>query len=356
MSQKTIELAARHDALKAEKPDLRIRGAAAELGVSEAELIACRIGSGVVRLQERPDEILSEVETLGSVMALTRNEGAVHERKGIYENPQFHTHGKMKTGLFVNPDIDLRLFMAHWKFSFAVSEETKSGLRKSFQFFDKSGAALHKIYIGNKSNTEAYDALAEKFKAEDQSPELELESYPEKEADRSDDEIDWKGFRAAWEGLQDTHDFFLMLRKFRTGREQAFRNIGKDFAYEVGIDAARLAIEKASDTGCEIMVFVGNRGCIQIHTGAVKKLMDFGSWFNIMDPDFTLHLDESAISRCWVTRKPTVDGIVTAVEIFDADGEIIATLFGKRKPGDLELELWRKIVSEIPARDIANAA
>ena len=69
--------------------------------------------------------------------------------KGIYENPQFHTHGKMKTGLFVNPDIDLRLFMAHWKFSFAVTEDTKSGLRKSLQFFDKSGAALHKIYIGN---------------------------------------------------------------------------------------------------------------------------------------------------------------------------------------------------------------
>ena len=57
-----------------------------------------------------------------------------------------------------------------------------------------------------------------------------------------------------------------------------------------------------------------------------------------------------------MTRKPTEDGIVTAVEVFDADGEIIATLFGKRKPGQPELELWREIVAKLSPKDVADAA
>ena len=46
---------------------------------------------------------------------------------------------------------------------------------------------------------------------------------------------------------------------------------------------------------------------------------------------FNLHLREDRIAGTWVTRKPTVDGFVTAVEVFDKDGEAIVTFFGKRK-------------------------
>lgn len=356
MTEETTNLAARYIILKAEKPDLRIRNLAEELGVSEGELIACRIDQNIIRLNDTPEELLADVQSFGEVMALTRNDSCVHERKGVYENAQFMSHGAMKTGLFVNPDIDLRLFISHWAFSFAVSEESKAGMRHSLQFFDKSGTALHKIYLINKSDKAAFDTLVSKYRTDDQTASIAVESYPAKPAEKADDEIDWTAFRTAWEKLKDTHAFFPMLRKFGAGREQSFRKIGTDFAYEVDVKAARHVMEKANSSDCEIMVFVGNRGCIQIHTGTVKKLVDFGTWFNVLDPMFNLHLDESKIARCWVTRKPTEDGLVTAVEVFDADGEIITTLFGKRKPGQAELELWRKIVSELPAKDVANAA
>ncbi len=356
MTEATTELAQKYAALKAEKPDLRIRNAAQELGVSEGELIACRVGDQIIRLKNEPEDLLREMHSLGEVMALTRNESCVHERKGVYENAQFFTHGPMKTGLFVNPDIDLRLFMSHWVFTFAVSEESKAGLRHSIQFFDKSGTALHKIYLTNKSDKTAFETLVDKYKSDDQTPSITIEAYAEKAADKPDDEINWPEFRKAWENLKDTHDFFPMLRKFGVGREQGFKHVGTDFAAELDINAARLVLEKARDKECEIMVFVGNRGCIQIHTGPVKKLVDFGTWYNVLDPMFNLHLDESKIARCWVTRKPTEDGIVTAVEVFDAAGEIIATFFGKRKPGQAELDLWREIVAEIPVKGVANAA
>ncbi|PHQ67226.1 MAG: hemin-degrading factor, partial [Sneathiella sp.] len=81
-----------------------------------------------------------------------------------------------------------------------------------------------------------------------------------------------------------------MLRKFKVGRAQALTKIGSDFAFQCNNDAARRVLEMARDRECEIMVFVGNHGCIQIHTGVVKKLVDHASWYNVLDPKFNLHL------------------------------------------------------------------
>jgi putative hemin transport protein len=348
------DILTRYEILKKQNPEMRARQMAETLGTSEGELLACQIGESVTRLKDatRADfqEILKDIVNLDEVMALTRNEDCVSERKGIYKDAQFFSQGKMAHGLFVNPDIDLRLFMSHWKFCFAVSEGSEKKPRKSLQFFDKSGTAIHKIYLTNKSNYQAFDDLLEKHINENQENFIDIEEYEAKAADRNDDQIDWEGLKETWKNLKDTHDFFPMIRKFKVGRKQALINVGKDFAYEVKNDSSRKMLEFARDEECEIMVFVGNRAAIQIHTGNVKKLAEYGKWFNVLDPKFNLHLNEESIASSWVTKKPTVDGIVTALEIFDKNNELIVTFFGKRKPGIPELALWRKIIEQIPAK------
>jgi putative hemin transport protein len=49
----------------------------------------------------------------------------------------------------------------------------------------------------------------------------------------------------------------------------------------------------------------------------------------------------------WIVRKPTADGEVTAIEVFNELGEIIVQFFGKRKPGIPELQGWRDIVASL---------
>lgn len=338
--------------IKAKSPKIRARNMAEQIGVSEGALIAAQVGGNVIRLKDEMQDILTNLESLGEVMALTRNEACVHERHGVYAGGEFSKHGPMTIGLFNTPDIDLRLFMMHWKFAFAVNE----GGRDSLQFFDKAGHAIHKIYVTDASNKVEFDKLVQCFQNEEQSDEIQVQPYDGKSADLPDSEIDWEGLRLAWENLGDVHNFFGMLRKFKVGREQAFRKIGADFAYEVKLNSARHILELARDSACEIMVFVGNKGCIQIHTGKVEKLVEHGPWFNVLDPNFNLHLNEEQIAHIWVTKKPTEDGIITAVEVFDHDSEIIATFFGKRKPGQPELTLWREIVHELNAKEVANAA
>jgi putative hemin transport protein len=340
-----VNLKTQWEALKQEQPHLRIRNAAEKLGVSEMELLVTNIGNSVTRLRPDFKDLLPEIELLGKVMGLTRNEECVHERKGIYANADF---SNPHAGLFVNEDIDIRIFLSHWKKVFAVIEENARGISRSIQFFGKDGEAIHKIFLTADSSIDAYEALVEKYKSEDQLPMETTEAYELNLDEKPDSEIDTEGFKQAWLDLKDTHDFFMMLRKFGVSRTQALRLAPSDFhAKQISKDAIVTMLEEVAKDKTPIMVFVGNKGNIQIHTGRVRKTMWHQEWYNIMDPDFNLHLDMSKIAQTWIVRKPTEDGVVTAIEVFNEMGDIIVQFFGKRKPGIPELDIWRETVEKL---------
>ena len=105
-----------------------------------------------------------------------------------------------------------------------------------------------------------------------------------------------------------------------------------------------------------IMVFVANRGMVQIHGGPVSNIQAMGPWINVLDPSFHLHLRQDHIAEAWAVRKPTADGTVTSVEAFNAKGEMIIQFFGKRQEGSGEREAWRSLVENLPRADASVAA
>lgn len=323
--------------LKKENPKIRIREAAKQLDVSEAELVATGVGSSNILLNGNFKELLKEAERLGPVMALTRNDFCVHERKGVYHKVSFNGD----VGLAVNPDIDLRLFMKYWHFGFAVNENG----RLSFQFFDQSGEAVHKIYLTEQSNAAVYHELTEKYKAEEQGSSIEVIPADGKTAEKPDNEIDIPAFQQEWRELDDTHNFHPMLKKYGLGRLQALRLAPQGFAEPLSTGILKKILEAVAEQSLEIMVFTGSKGCIQIHTGEVKNLVQTGPWFNVLDAQFNMHLREDGISSVWLVKKPTKDGIVTSIEVYDAEGSLIVQFFGKRKPGIPESAAWRAVIS-----------
>ncbi len=332
--------------IRGENPRMRIRDAAKKLGASEAELLATQIGETVVRLNDNFDELLQQLHTLGRIMALTRNEEIVHERKGEYKNVEvINGHGKM--GLVLGDDIDLRIFFKNWHFGFAVTSENQLNTTRSFQFFDRSGTAVHKVFLTEASNLTAYENLAEKYRAGDQNRTLNVRSKSAREAEKLDSEIDLEGFRQAVAKIKDTHDFFPLLLKFGVARQQALRLAERKMAYPVAADTYKYVLEKAAATRLPIMIFVANDGVIQIHTGEVEKLTEARGWFNVLDERFNLHIRQDEIASTWIVKKPTSDGIVTSVELFNKEGENVALIFGKRKPGVPEKEEWRELLAAV---------
>ena len=347
------ELRDRFAAFRAESPKTRIRTAARELGASEAELVATGVDGDAVRLAAPEGgwrALVPELEALGEVMALTRNDACVHEKHGVYDNVSLDLpHGM---ALVLDDPIDLRLFCARWRSAFAVATPHGTGTRRSLQFFDASGDAVHKVFLTDASDGAAYDAFVARHR--DAAPAaLAVEPRPAPRPEAPDAQVDAEGFLAAWAELQDTHDFFPLLARFGVTRTQALRLAEGRFTERAEALAVRRAVEAAAADGTPIMVFVGNPGALQIHSGPVTRLVDRGPWFNVLDPGFNLHLDEAQITDAWVVVKPSVDGDVTAVEAYDAGGRQIVQLFGARKPGIPELPAWRDIVAGLPRAGVA---
>lgn len=343
LSPERTELKERWSEFKVINPKTRIRDAAKELSTTEAELVATGIGENVTLLAGDFRELIKEVNSLGHVMALTRNDHVVHERKGVYEKISFNNH----VGLVLGEDIDLRLFLGDWKFGFAVSEND----RHSLQFFNSFGEATHKIYLTEKSNKEAYDALVTKYSAEDQDISLVISEKTTKPAESEVvTEIDREAFQGEWLALKDTHDFFTLLRKYNLSRKQALRNAPEGYAYRITPESMKAVFEAASASQLPIMVFVSNPNCIQIHTGPISKIFVMGPWLNIMDPEFNLHLRQDAIDEAWIVRKPTEDGVVTGIELIDKEGTMFNQFFGKRKPGIPELPEWPALIEKAVVR------
>ncbi|RYZ60909.1 MAG: hemin-degrading factor, partial [Proteobacteria bacterium] len=172
--------------------------------------------------------------------------------------------------------------------------------------------------------------------------------------DKPDAEIDVAGLRASWAKMTDTHEFFGMLRRFSVSRTQALRLAGAEYAQPADPGAFEKLLQASAAEKLDIMIFVGNPGLIQIYSGPVHKVVPMGSWVNVLDPDFDLHVRGDKIDRAFVVRKPTADGVVTSLELYAANGDQIAHVVGKRKPGQTENEAWRRVVEAFGAR--ANAA
>ena len=225
-----------------------MRDAAAALGVPEAALVEARRATGAARRLRRPDvaegfgALLARLPAAGEVMALTRNEACVHEKTGRYNPPAFE--GAM--GQVVG-EIDLRLFTRHWRFGYLLDEDTRSGPRRSLQFFDATGTAVHKVYATAATDAAAFARIAEDAADPGAPPAAFEPARPA--AERPDAEIDVAGFRAAWAELRHTHEFVLLLRRFGVTRAQAIR-LAPDFARPVGPEAAHALLASAAATAC----------------------------------------------------------------------------------------------------------
>lgn len=332
-----------------EETKARHRDIAEMLDISEGELIAAHIGRSIwddqsplqaTRLRAEWPALMRALESLGEVMALTRNASCVHEKIGVYRNFQDEGHAAM----VLNGDIDLRISFRYWAWGFAVVENTARSVQKSLQFFDAHGTAVHKVFMKPQSDQAAYERLVAKFKSNDQSVGASAATREAAPPELSDLAIDVPRLRNEWSAMRDTHDFFGMLRRCSVSRLQALRLVGPDFARESDRNVVRATLLAATESKTPIKVFVGNPGMIQIHSGTVERFSARGAWINILDPRFSLHLREDRIGSAWLVRKPTDDGIVTSLEIFNAEGENIALFFGEHKHGKPELASWRSLI------------
>ncbi|MEM9583030.1 MAG: ChuX/HutX family heme-like substrate-binding protein [Pseudomonadota bacterium] len=321
---------------------MRERDLAEQNGFSEAQLVAAFTGERITRINAHPDRVIGAAQLLGDVMALTRNASCVHEKNGIYDN--YHSGGH--ACMVLTHEIDLRIFPSHWQHGFMVEKETDTGLRRSLQVFDAAGDAVHKIFLRNDDHQQTWDGLKSSLAEKNQSQMLQVEPRKPVEVPKSDPaKLDI--LRKEWARMTDTHQFMRLTSKLKMNRLGAYRIVGPPHARPLAPVAVDDMLQKLSDSDIEVMVFVGNKGCIQIHNGPIETLRPMGPWQNVMDPDFNLHLRADHIAEVWAVEKPTQRGPAVSVEAFDKDGMLIFQVFGVGKENNDHRPEWTKLVSTL---------
>ncbi|MBF9043920.1 hemin-degrading factor [Rhodobacterales bacterium HKCCE4037] len=325
-----------------DKPKMRPRDLADSLGISEGALVAAQVGQGATPIDANPHRLMPAVCTLGEVMALTRNESAVHEKIGVYDNYHAGDHASM----VLTKDIDLRIFPRHWVHAFAVEKEVDGNMRRSIQVFDAAGDAVHKVILRDASHLDGWNALVGDLRSDSAAP-VFSERTPVEVAKGDPEKADI--LRAEWAKMTDTHQFMRLTSKLKMNRLGAYRIAGEPFVIALAPTALNDALEAMAETGAPIMMFVGNMGCIQIHSGPIHKLMPMGPWQNVMDPGFNLHLRADHVSEVWLVEKPTKRGPALSIEAFDARGMLILQCFGLRKEGaEDQSDAFRSLTEDLP--------
>lgn len=362
-------LAERWETLRAEQPKLAARDAAKTLSVSEADLLATGIGKTVVRLREGdtvPREIMRRALDLGKVLALTRNENGVLERTGVAsklksqddivgleEDKQKEREARLRNiaGGYLGGEIDLRFTFDKWKYAFAVTQPGKDGVvSRSLQFFDASGNAVHKLYLKNDAGVPVFEKLVADFRAPSQSADLQVAAQPVKAKEKPDSEIDVKEFQLAWNEINDVHQFNRLLTEFGVTRQQAMRLAPAGAATRITPQAVRQLLEETAKQKIDIMVFLGNGSTIQIFSGKINKVAASPGWFNVLDPEFNLHLRDSAFASGWVVKRAGI----TSVEFYDHNSDQVVSFFGVREPKKPQPASWINMTAALPKADDAT--
>lgn len=314
--------------------------AAEQLGLSEAEFYLTRAGDSVTVVDANVKTFLEAVARIGKLKVITRNPHAVHEKIGTMSKIQVD---KMHA-LVLDQHIDLRIFPRNWKTAIAYTSVKNEQSTVSFHVFDGYGRSVFKVYP-----LENHDRAAQ-IRDEigiEQPSSFHVETAQAATATATP-EVDVETLETDWLSITDPHQFMGVLRKHNINRPQAYDLVADDLAYRVQSDCIKPILEDVAEHQIPIMVFVGNDGCIQIHTGPVTNVKAHGPWMNVLDETFHLHVKEGDIAYAYVVSKPAEKGRrVTSLECFNENHEIIISIYGERKPGVDELHSWRDALQRL---------
>ena len=273
---------------------LRIRDVSSRLNVSEAELLSLSKNKDIFYLKiDDFDNFFKSILTENDkVMFLIRSDFVVHEKiiscqDYIFKNDSVFSLKDNSTLIKFNSN--------SIKYCFYELKKHKSRTLRSFQFFDKHGNSMIKIYLKGDSKDQ-FDFIANEYKVEYN---YELQ----------------KNFES---------------RKF----DSEYKAIDKD---EIIVDTTlRKILNKIAEDKIPVNICAFGLDCTQCHSDTIKNVIDYGPWLNVMDKNFNIHVLEKNItvsnygkrdSNNFVDFKDSNDNLVLSISAYKQYNDIFNVVF-----------------------------
>ncbi|BAW80561.1 hemin-degrading family protein [Candidatus Nitrosoglobus terrae] len=294
--------------------------------INETPLLAASCNKIVIRLCGLQD-LIKELPQLGRVKVVTDNGCVAQENIGQCQTIKLWNH----EGLIQGDRLNLKLFLNHWHYGFAVQESLDDGFYYGLQFFNRDGSSVHKIYLTADSNREAYERLVNCYRSVDQELRRSIAPVP-RLPQRADKEIDVDLLRQSWLDFQDIRDLSALFKNFGITRIQGLGLVGSDLATPIALSDVWLLIEALRDIAQRVTFCVGNLGAVQTYVGVIKYLFSTRFSYTLLDVDFTLQIERMHVTSAWIVRKSIAKNTVISLELYNGAGENILQIISQGLP------------------------
>lgn len=339
MNPETNDIRLRWEQLKSYHPELSPTTAAEKLKLSEIELFQSARGENLKILNDHFGELFAEIEKIEPFKILIRNKSCIQEINGSFNIKNL----KESEIIEISNDLgNLNIRMDELKYCFSIKFETEN----SFRFFDSKGSSVLRIITNPDINQKLFDKITEKFISKDQDAAIKIESA-ETVLNQNSAEINLQEFHNDWKNLNTIDDFQQILKKHNLSRWQAVHNAPVDFfAAKIKNRKVVNLLEEIIESEIPIKIYTENSCCVQSYHGKIENSSWHGSWFNVFAPDFGFHFDSSKVIESRIVRKPTNAGIISSIECFDGNDEMMFEIFCDRENEDPELNEWRALLNQ----------
>ncbi|MGR9046847.1 MAG: ChuX/HutX family heme-like substrate-binding protein [Gammaproteobacteria bacterium] len=315
---------------------------ATALRVSEAELVAAHCGHTATRLMPAWSQMVLDLQSFGKVSAKTRNAGALLQHTGHYQNIECNRDMAIVHG----HNLEAGFNFTHWHSAFAVEEKTEHGPHHSLKFYDGQGAAVHEIRMTRHSCLSAYRSFIRNYKAPDNFA-APLVASPLPPAPGSNDPITAEKLQRHWQTFKKVQDFSQLLTHHGLTRYQALQLAGPRFAVAIKPAVFLEFMRTLADIALPVMIYINNKGSVQIHHGSLETIKVFGATLSILNECSELHFNVSRLDSVWVVKKPLESGLLSSLELYDAQKQPIALIYGRSDDDTEEDGRWRELTETL---------
>ena len=270
-----------------DNPKVRIRDAAYQMKVSEAELLSTEINETVsFLLIEDMTAFIKDVLKVDKIMLLIRSDYVVHEKTIKTKNIRLEENQIID--LDKNDCSILDFNIDAFEYVFFQKKMHSNRELKSFQFFDKAGMAILKIYLKGK-DLGFFDEIDLKYK---------------------------KTYNYEMQSDLDINNSNLLDSKIKINLPFDTIN-SKTTCRDISVKSLRLILENASDMKTPIQIHALGLGTIQYHRNTVRNIVDYGPWVNVIDQKFNLHVLENGLTRASLIQYQFKDCQQYLINFFD---------------------------------------
>lgn len=300
-----------------------------------------QLGDRVLRLQDEPTALLKSLYRFGSLEAGTCNRACVLRQTTSYQRLAYSSHcgvGRLRQGA-----VTMEVFPRQWALALAVLAPVGDIGAGTLLFFDAHGALQCQLHVPGGRGRHAFEELVCAMLHPDQT--LLPRPHPAPtplDAGR----VNLAALEQGWSVLREPQDFAALLRRHGLRRLRAYRLVRDKFARPVSLDSVSALLTLGALRQTPLSLRCGNKGCVQRFEGVLPLPVWQGDRLSLCRAGMRFSLAMHEVASVWRVRKPSADGVVTTVELFDTAGERVLTISSGRSRGRLELPSWRTLLAD----------